>query len=582
MSIRERVANFLNPEQQQRIDELSESVRMLYLTQQEQWINAPAPEMLIKQLQEQGYDSGYLYDLINQLGWEEIGVSGISRRGGERERAVRDSRQQWIYSPLYQWAVWVWTNYGFGQQVTIVPTDEDAIETWTEFWTADRNDPVLGADNIQMASTDTLVDGNLYWAYHASDQDGETTITEIDPDEIVEILRHPRNSRFHVFYKRTFLDGNTEKTWYYPSWLARSIKAIDQPFDRTGKTVAEFLKVPDNQRTDKMDVDADAVGERRPGTVSVIQPIHWNRKDKKDPFGWPLLTAAGPWLRSHGRFVSHRLTVSAAKAMFVRRKTVKGGSRAVNATISAINTNVNRNRYLDSNAAAAAGSVEVENRAVNTEDLPMRTGADDAKTDNEIFTWMPSLALGLYPHYMGLGDSYRLATASSMEKPLEMQWDRYQSFWQAQFRRMFRIVIEFKNEFGGTDFDTTATVTMDRVTEFDLDGAADGIGKMFTDVFQPALDAGLLDPDVYSALVGFMVNYTLEALGGNDLSQSLQVQQAQKSDAGDSGAQPTGNETQESVPPGARVMIQALQNYLDGAVPKEDTIAFLMEEIQGE
>jgi hypothetical protein len=364
--------------------------------------------------------------------------------------------------------------------------------------------------------------------------------------------------------------------------MARLAGKTDEVFNREGQTVAEFLEVPDSQRTDKMDVDTGSVGERRLGTVTVIQPIHWNRKEKNDPFGWPLSTAAGPWLRSQRQFVSHRLTVSASKAMFVRRKTHKGGSRAQAAIINTIASNVSRNNYLDSNRAPAAGSVEVENRAVTTEDLNMKTGADDAKTDNEIFTWMPSLALGLFPHYMGLGDSYRLATASSMEKPLEMQWDRYQSFWQAQFRRMYRIVIEFSNEYGGTDFDTTATVTMDRVTEFDLDGAASGIGQMFRDVFQPALDSGILDADVYNALVNFMVNYTLEALGGNDLAQSLQVKQAKKQKAGGNGAKPAGGEAQESIPPGARVMIQAMQNYLDGAVPLGDTIDFLMEEIQGE
>lgn len=594
-TLRERLTDLIYPRQRfeadmqriverdELIERLTESVKHLVQSQQDYWSEPLTPEEMIKRFSEQGFDSGYLYDLVTQIEWEEIGVSGTGRRAGERERVARDSRRQWIYNPLYQWAVWLWTNYGFGQNPTVVPTDEDAVDIWTEFWTADRNDPVLGADNVQQLSIDTLVDGNLFLAYHASDQDGQTTVTEVFPEEVTEILYHPRNGAMPIFYKRTFRDGDGEQTWYYPDWMARATGILDKPFDNTGVTIAEKLKVPREKRTDLMATDADTVGERSfAGTVTVMHWVRWNRKEKRDGWGWPLSTAAGPWLRSQRQFVAHRLTVSAAKAMFVRRKTVKGGSRAVDSVISSVATNVSRNRYLDSNKAAAAGSVEVENKAVDTEDLPMRTGADDAKTDNEIFTWMPSLALGVFPHYMGLGDSYRLATATSMEKPLEMQWDRYQSFWQAQFRRMFRIVIEFSNEFGGTDFDTTATVTMDRVTEFDLDGAADGIGQMFRDVFQPALDGGQLDPDVYSALVAFMVNYTLEALGGNDLAQALQVEQAKKETGRGNGSEPAGDETQESAPPGARVMIHALQNYISGAVSREDTIDFLREEIQGE
>lgn len=583
-TIRERVAHWINPEQQQKIDELAESVRLMFSAQQQQWVNAPLPADYFAQLREQGYDSGYLYDLITQIEWEELGTTGSTVRGGERKRAAKDSRQQWIYNPLYQWAVWLWTNYGFGQQATIVPIDEKAIEIWTEFWEADRNDPVLAADHIQQLSEDLLVDGNLFLAYHASDQDGKVTITEVCYEEITEVLTHPRNDSMPIFYKRMFrtADGGDQE-WYYPDWLARATGIIDEPFDRSGKTIAEALKVPAEKRTDLMATDADTVGERSfAGTITVMQFIPWNRKEKKDPFGWPLSSAAGPWLRSHRQFVSHRLTVSAAKAMFVRRKTHKGGSRAQAAIIDSIASNVSRSRYLDSNPAATAGSVEVENKAVTTEDLNMRTGAEDAKTDNEIFTWMPSLALGVYPHYMGLGDAYRLATSQSMEKPLEMQWDRYQSFWMAQFRRMVRIVLEFSNEFGKTNFKTGAVVTMDRLTEIDLDGASQGIGRIFADVFQPAMDSGQMDRGTYQALVNFVVTYTLEALGGNDLAQKIQVDQAKNPD-GDKG--PAGNdETREHLPAQAWVMLRAMQNYLDGAVGYGDTVGFLKEvlEEQGE
>jgi hypothetical protein len=574
MTLRERVANFINPEQQRELDELAESVRLLYQAQQEQWINAPTAVDLLEQLREQGHDAGYLYDLITQIEWEEIGTSGSTLRGGERERVAKDSRRQWIYNPLYQWAIWLWTNYGFGQQVSITPMDENAVETWTEFWTADRNDPVLGADNIQQLSIDLLVDGNLFLAYHASDVDGQVTITEVCQEEITEILTHPRNDRMPVFYKRVFKDANLgDQIWYYPDWMARVTGVLDKPFDNSGVTVAEALEVPREKRTDLMATDADTVSGRAfAGTVTVMQFIPWNRKEKKDLLGWPLSSAAGPWLRSHRQFVAHRLTVSAAKAMFVRRKTHKGGSRAQRAIIDTVASNANRYRYLDSNPAAAAGSVEVENAAIKTEDLPMRTGADDAKTDNEIFTWMPSLALGVYPHYMGLGDAYRLATSTSMEKPLEMQWDRFQSFWMAQFRRMVRIVLEFANEFGKKKFETGAVVTMDRLTEIDLDGASAGIGRMFSDVFQPALDAGVMDADTYQALVNFTVTYTLEALGGNDLAEQIQLDQAKKKE------EEPKTETQEpqaEMSATTKMLTEAMANYLDGTVGIDDTVAFL-------
>lgn len=567
MTIRERLANWMNPQQQDQIAMLSEAVRLMTIAQQEKW--TMAPEDMIGRLREQGHEAAYLLDLITQIEWETIGTRS-TRRQAERQRIVEDSQRQWIHNPLYQWAIWIWTNYGFGQQVAVVPEDENAIDVWDEFWMADRNDPVLAADNVQQLSIDALKDGNVFFAYHASDQDGETTVTTVNMDEIVEIITHPRNDQQPIFYKREFTDlPGTSHTWYYPDWLAFFSGIIDAPFN--GQTLAEALKVPEKDRTDKMGIDADTLGRRNAaGTVTVMQHVNWNRKERDDLFGWPLSTAAGPWLRSQRQYMANRLTVSASKAMYVRKMIAKSGSRGVQSVISTIASNLSRNQYLDRNPPATAGSTLVHNAAIDSEELPMRTGADDAKTDNEMFTWFPSLALGLYPHYAGLGDAYRLATATSMEKPLEMQWDRYRSFWTAQFRRMVRIVLEFSNMFTGTKFDTGSVVTMDRITEIDLDGASSGISRIFSDVFQPALDSGIMNAKTYGAVVQFVVTYFLEALGGNDLAQKINVKLAQEE------KEEGVSKPQEEMSAQSKMMVEAMRNYLEGTISRDDTIAYLV------
>ena len=109
------------------------------------------------------------------------------------------------------------------------------------------------------------------------------TITEVCQDEITEVLMHPRNVRMPIFYKRVFKDGDGEKTWYYPDWLARATGIIDKPFDNTKTTIAEKLKIPRANRADLMATDADTVGARDfPGTVTVMQFIPWNRKAKDE------------------------------------------------------------------------------------------------------------------------------------------------------------------------------------------------------------------------------------------------------------------------------------------------------------
>lgn len=64
----------------------------------------------------------------------------------------------------------------------------------------------------------------------------------------------------------------------------------------------------------------------------------------------------------------------------------------------------------------------------------MATGAGDAKTDGEMFSWMAGLAGGVFPHYMGLGDAYRLACYSEDTQVLtENGWKLWHE-WQPEER----------------------------------------------------------------------------------------------------------------------------------------------------
>lgn len=368
---------------------LQEAVQLLHNAYMEGPFVLP-PEQLLSQLKEQGPD--LLYDLVQQLQWETLGAAGYAQDlTAERTRAIDESRRLWKYSPIAQWLIWLMTNYGFGENVVIVPEDEDAIETWDEFWTADRNQPVLAADQIAELSNWTLVDGDRFLVYYADAMDGETTVRTINTKEIVEIVTDPDDSSVSLYYKRQWTNAqHRQQTWYYPDYRAFFDGTLSKAKLPTGAIQAEKVKI---------------------GTVVVMQHIAFNGKDPDSLYGWPFLGTGAPWIRAHKRHLENRLAVSASKAMYVRKATVKGGSRAVDSVIANLRSALSSTQAVETNPPAVAGSTLVENQAVTTTDFPMTTGASDAKVDELMFLRQAALSGGVYPHYMGAGDAYRLATA---------------------------------------------------------------------------------------------------------------------------------------------------------------------------
>lgn len=502
------------------------------------------PQELVQRLSEQ--DPYQIYDLLQSLNWDLIGGYGVDVTQ-ERQRAVSESRRLFKYSPVAQWAIWLWTGWGLGDRVTITITDEEgdkeqkeqaarknsAQEVFDEFWGAERNAHLLGPDNLDDLSDWTLVDGNTYLVYYASEQDGETTINEIDPDEITEIVTMPGDKNKPLFYKREFEieapGGNTAKgkqslTWYYPDWKAYFTGELDEAFpgDEDGRTLAQVVLPEGAIRADtgeKVTTSPQAAAipiggeEEKTGTGVCIQHISHNRKERGSLWGWPIATCGRAFTSAHKRFVESRLTVAEAIAMFVRRKKVKGGSRAVDSIIATIASNLNQSQWTDTNPPGTAGSTEVENEAVDTTDLPMRTGATDASADNKVFAWMAALGFGLFPTSMGL-DTARWATAVEMDKAQSMLFQRYQTFWATQFRRMVKIVLRMREKFNGASFgDYTVEVSVDTFSLADFPGIAESIGDLASTLLIPLAEQGVAETDAVRPIAQELLRICLQALG---------------------------------------------------------------------
>lgn len=479
---------------------------------------AITPDTLIGNLRE--LDSQLIDELVNRRQWDVLGGIGsafYSDTELARDRAITDSRFLYVYSPLAQWIISVWTNYGLGDAVKVSLSDDPANEWFNEFWTAERNAEVLSDDQIQYLSTFTLQDGNTFLAFFASKSDGRVTVEEIPCDEIQEIVTHPERKSVKLFYKRVYEVRQGSETVYYPDWQAKQMGLLDD-----AALIAKVL--PDKAiRADVRDVGDVVLNdiESKLGTDVCVLHIAHNRKVRKSHWGWPILTAGTPYIKSHKRFMEDRLTVAASKAMYTRRKQVTGGSRAIEAVRNTIASNLNRGAYSDTNPPAGAGSIELDNQAIKTTDLPMTTGASDAKNDHEMFSWMALLGGFLFPTTAGL-DTSRWATALAMDKTLAMQWSRYQTFWASQFKRMVKIVMWFAAKYGGQTFpeDYTVLVSIDSLSLVDFPDVVTSLSSAVRDILLPFMQDGTIPQNTARAILRELWLIMLQALG---LSASTEI-----------------------------------------------------------
>ncbi len=502
--IRERIASALLGPEKARLEETTKKLYQAYL----EGPYLMTPDVLLSQLRE--VDSALLQDFVNQIGFEVIGTVGygtLEGSEGERLRSVDESRRLYRYDVITQWVIWIWTNFGFGENVTITPEDEKAQEPWNEFWEADRNQGLLADDSLQFLSEDLLVDGEKFLLFFVSTLDGLCTLREMDTKEVTQIVTHPDDKETKLFYKRGYTDpkGNF-KELYYPDYLAYITGALDEEtVDSSGNAV--------NVADSVLPRGATRADTYKENTVVLCLHVAHNRKGGER--GWPLMSAGAPWSRAHKKFREDRAAVSSAIAMFVRKMKVKGGSRAVETMRRQLNTALSSTNSLETNPPAVAGSTWLENDSAELSNMNLGTSAGDAKTDGESLLLMAGLGGGVYPHWMGAGDAYRLATASSMESPMYREFSRYQKFWASQFRRMVRIVLWAQETYNRQTYKTMdADVSTDKLLQTDLTQLVGGLSQAISGLLVPFKDS--LPPDTPKKLLATSWQLVLQTLGVSD------------------------------------------------------------------
>jgi len=359
---------------------------------------------------------------LEDAGWMKL--SSESNREFSREglRKINQlARLYWIKNPLIKRAVLTQTQYVFGQGVNIEAEDPDVNEVIQEFLDDPKNRAEFTEHQARMIKeTEMQCFGNIFFVFFVNRSTGTVRIRTIPVDEIEDIICNPEDAKEPWYYKRVWIErrfntstGNYEirqRVAYYPDWK----------YNPTGG-------------------HPKAIGGK-PVEDALVYHVAVNKlSDMK--FGVSEVYAGIDWARAYKEFLENWATIVKAYSRFAWQLTAKGGKKGVAKAKDKLQSTLGINSGAETNPPAVTASAFIGTEGARLE--PIKTaGATTKAEDGRRLLLMVSAATGIYEHYFGDPSTGNLATAKSMERPMELMFRNRQQLWAGVFKEMCQFVIE--------------------------------------------------------------------------------------------------------------------------------------------
>ena len=340
----------------------------------------------VADLQMQLEEGGYM-----QLGKGE----GLSR--ADLVAIARRARMFYLRNPLARRAVYTQTAYVFGQGVEFSAAEEDAQDD-VDAITGDRGNrrAVFGHQALMELETALQLDGNVFIAVF-SGSDGSNQVRTLPHDQVTGVVTNP--------------DDASEPWYYLREWTVDS-KQYRLAYPELG------LEKPEKS----IEVDG------RTWEVDTARVLHVRVNATADmAFGASELTSAMPWARSYTEFLEDWATIVKSLSRYAWKVQAAGGQAGVDALTAKLGSNLTSSTMMDTNLPPAVGSMLVTS-GVEVEPMP-KGGATVSVNDGRRLLLMVSAATGIFEHYMGDPSTGNLATATAMERPMELQFRDRQQLW---------------------------------------------------------------------------------------------------------------------------------------------------------
>lgn len=345
--------------------------------------------------------------------------SGWSQLGGDYDREfsraaldtiARTARLYWLKNPLVKRAVYTQTSYVFGQGMEVSADDEAVDEVIADFMDDPKNVAELTGHQARMLKeTELQIEANLFLVLFTNKSTGRVRVRSIPPHQIKRIVKNPDDAKEPWYYLREWDEprhmGSTEmvtRRAYYPDFRYQVRKRRPKTIDGIEVMVEEVYHVKVNALSD-MD------------------------------FGVSEVYAAIDWARAYKEFLEDWATLVKALSRFAWKAVSKAGAKGIEAAKAKLDAGMPVGTDpLSASLPPAAGSVLFTNDAIDISPIP-KSGATTSATDGRRMLLMVSAATGIFEHYFGDPSTGNLATATAMERPMELMFRDRQELWRGVF-----------------------------------------------------------------------------------------------------------------------------------------------------
>jgi hypothetical protein len=348
----------------------------------------------------------------DEAGWLKVSgnSSALDMPPAERIATVQRARLYYNHDPLAKQAVRLWTGYALGKGMNWKAPDKAAQDTLNDFWNDPANRVMFSTQGQHKSSDRLLVDGELFLAIFSGA--GAVHVRRIDPLQITEIISDPEDDETPRYYKRDYVNASSGKseTLYYADWKSDSTEAAPDASHKPIKATTDAL----------------------------IYHVTFNTLGQR---GNSLLAVSMDWSKAHRKFMEARVAIMQALARFAWKVKTAGGAAQVAALKAQLGTTINSGSAAEGNPPASAGSTWIENGGIQLDSIKTESGAGSAQVDGSMLLQMLGVGMGIFPHYFGAGESFRLATATAMEAPMLKQFETYQQLWGDIYSDLFKYVL---------------------------------------------------------------------------------------------------------------------------------------------
>lgn len=427
---------------------------------------------------------------VEDAGW--LRLLGESEREFSREalkKIAHESRLFWMKNPLIRRSVLTITNYCFGLGVTI-RGDHPVVDKVVQKFLADPKNKAEATTilNMQMKDKDIQIEGNLFFVFFTNPK-GDTRVRTIPFDEIEEIHTNPEDAKEPWFYQQR--KPTLSKSELYPDWRYNP--------------------------------------QARPTEYKGME-IHWDRplyhvkvnclSDQK--FGLSELYSAQAWARAYNKFLTDWATIVRALAKFAWQFTGKS-KKTIAAAKTKLDSKISTGGY---EPGPATGSVWLG--GPNAQMTPIKTaGTTTSAQDGRWLKLMVCAATGIFEHYFGDPSTGNLATAKTMDRPMELQFKNRQRLWQEMWENICSFVTEAKARKGEDDLsgneEKDAWGDLAFIYDNDVDNKDEKLRELPINTHVTVEFPDLLEHDVAARVEAIVAAATL---GGNPLAGTLDAKYA--------------------------------------------------------